>query len=193
MLRTATLLGCCLVGAQAFAADHSLYVGAGATQSDYGLANPGGARPFDDQSGGFKLIAGWRPHDNFGVEATYVDHGHASVPSGIVCMQFITEPCPASTQLAAETLSAFAIGYLDLRHFDLFAKAGITSWTFDGHSIQGSVPLFRIDEDGTDFAWGMGVQKGFRSIGLRLEFEQFNYVRDESLDTISLAVTWNFR
>jgi hypothetical protein len=192
MLRFMTLAGLCFVAGLAQAADNGFYIGAGATQSDYGFANPGDTLPFDDTTSGYKLIVGWRPLDSFGVEASYIDHGDATVPSGIVCIQFITVPCPASTSLNAETLSAFAVGYLDFPLVDLFAKAGFNSWKFDGQSIQGFVPLFQINESGTDLAFGAGVQVRFGSFGARLEYERFNFVQDESLDTISLSLTYTF-
>ena len=192
MLRFITLLGLCFVAGLAQAADNGFYLGVGATQSDYGLANPGAALPFDDSTSGYKLITGWRPLDNFGVEVNYVDHGSATVPSGIVCIQFITVPCPATTSLTAETLSAFAVGYIDLPLVDLFAKVGVNSWKFDGQSTGGFVPVFRINESGTDLAFGAGVQVRFSSLGARLEYERLNIVQDESLDTISLSLTYTF-
>ncbi len=192
MLRFITVLGLCCAASLAQAADNGIYVGAGAVQSEYGLANPGAALPFDDSTSGYKLILGWRPLDSFGVEATYVDHGDATVPSGIVCIQFITVPCPASTSLTAETLSAFAVGYLDLPLVDLFAKVGVNSWKFDGHSIGGFVPVFRVNESGTDLAYGAGIQVRFGSLGARLEYEHFNIVQNEGLDTISLSLTYTF-
>ena len=192
MLRFITLLGLCFVAGLAQAADNGFYVGAGVVQSEYGLANPGAALPFDDKTSGYKLIVGWRPLDSFGVEASYVDHGDATVPSGIVCIQFITVPCPASTSLTAETLSAFAVGYLDLPLVDLFAKVGVNSWKFDGHSIGGFVPVFRVNESGTELAYGAGIQVRFGSLGARLEYERFNIVKDEGLDTVSLSLTYTF-
>jgi len=192
MLRIIVLAGFLFVTSLAQAADNGFYLGAGAVQSDYGLSNPGAALPFDDGTSGYKLIVGWRPLDSFGVEATYMDHGNATVPSGIVCIQFITVPCPASTSLTATTMSAFAVGYLDLPLVDLFAKAGINSWKFDGHSIGGFVPAFRINESGTGPAYGAGVQVRFGSLGARLEYERFEIVRSESLDAISLSFTYTF-
>ena len=192
MLRFITLLGLCFVAGLAQAADNGFYVGAGVVQSEYGLANPGAALPFDDKTSGYKLIVGWRPLDSFGVEASYVDHGDATVPSGIVCIQFITVPCPGSTSLTAETLSAFAVGYLDLPLVDLFAKVGVNSWKFDGQSIGGFVPVFRVNESGTELAYGAGIQVRFGSLGARLEYERFNIVKDEGLDTVSLSLTYTF-
>ncbi len=192
MSRTLTLIGLCCFASLAQAADNGIYIGAGIVRSDYGLENPGSAQPFDDETGGYKIIAGWRPLDSFGVEATYVDHGDATVPSGIVCIQFITVPCPASASLTAKTVSAFAVGYLDLPLVDLFVKAGVNSWKLDGASIQGFVPLFRINESGTGLAIGAGVQARFSSFGARLEYERLEFVQDQRLDTISLSLTYTF-
>ena len=192
MSRFFTLIGLCCVASLAQAADNGIYVGGGIVQSEYGLENPLDAQPFDDETSGYKVIVGWRPLDSFGVEANYVDHRNATVPSGIVCIQFITVPCPTSTSLTAETASAFAVGYLDLPLVDLFVKAGVNSWKFDGHSIEGIVPAFRINEDGTDLAWGAGVQARFGSLGARLEYERFYIIGDEALGTISLSLTYTF-
>jgi outer membrane protein with beta-barrel domain len=192
MLRITALTGLLLVAPLAWSADNGIYLGAGAVMSDYGFSNPGSAEPFDDNTSGYKLIAGWRPLDSFGVEVTYMDHGDATVPAGIVCTQFITTPCPSSTRLTAETMSAFAVGYLDLPLVDLFAKAGVNSWTLDGHSTGGFVPAFRVNESGTDLAYGAGIQVRFGSLGARLEYERFEFVKDETLDSISLSFTYTF-
>jgi len=191
MFRIITLLGLCCVASLAQAADNGVYIGGGVAQSDYGLDNPGGAQPFDDETDGYKIIVGFRPLDSFGIEANYVDHGDATVPSGIVCLQFIAVPCPDRTNLTAKTASAFAVGYLDLPLVDLFVKAGVNTWQFDGHSTP-AFSGFRINEDGTEFAWGAGVQARFGSIGARLEYERFNIIEDESLGTISLSLTYTF-
>jgi len=155
------------------AADNGVYLGIGYAQSDYGLPDPGGVDDFDDEDGGLKLIAGWRPLDSFGVEVNYIDHGDALVPP--------------DTRLGAETISGFAVGYLDFPLVDLFAKAGATSWQVDATS--GGV---NVDDDDLDFAWGAGIQARFWSIGARLEYEQFPISGDEELDTISLSFTYTF-
>lgn len=154
------------------AADNGIYIGAGYVQSDYGLDDPDLAG-FDDEDSGFKLIAGWRPIDNFGVEVNYIDHGDALVPP--------------DTRLGAETISGFAVGYIALPVVDLFAKAGATSWKVD--AVTGGAD---IDEDDLDFAWGVGIQARIWSLGARLEYEQFPIVDDEKLDTISLSFTYTF-
>ena len=153
------------------AADNGIYLGAGYVQSEYGFDDPGDV-DFDDEDGGYKVIAGWRPIDNFGVEVNYIDHGDATV---------------GDARIGAETISGFAVGYVALPVVDLFAKAGATSWKVDARSDGISV-----DEDDLDFAWGVGIQARIWSIGARLEYEQFPIVDDEKLDTISLSFTYTF-
>ena len=154
------------------AADNGIYIGAGYVQSDYGLDDPDLAG-FDDEDSGFKAIVGWRVIDNFGVEVNYIDHGDALIPP--------------DTRLGAETISGFAVGYLDFPLLDLFAKAGATSWKVD--AVSGGT---NFDEDDFDFAWGVGIQARIWSLGARLEYEQFPIVDDEKLDTISLSFTYTF-
>ncbi len=172
------------------AADNGIYLGVGAVQSEFDLDNPLDAEPFDDKDNGYKLIAGWRPLDSFGVEANYIDHGKATVPSGVACIQLVGVPCPDTTNLEAKTVSVFAVGYLDFPLIDLFAKAGATSWKFDGSTP--SFPDFDFDESDVDFAWGVGVQARFGSLGARLEYERFSIIEDEELGTISLSLTYTF-
>jgi hypothetical protein len=147
-------------------------------------------QPFDDSDSGYKLIAGWRPLDNFGVEVNYVDHGNAVVPAGVACIAPFTTPCPDTTHLSAQTLSGFAVGYIDFPLIDLFAKAGLTSWKFDGSTP--GFPDFNFDESGADFAWGAGIQARFLSLGARLEYEDFAIINGEHLGTVSLSLTYTF-
>jgi hypothetical protein len=43
------------------------------------------------------IVAGFRPLDSFGVEVNYVDHGSATAPAGIACVQPFQAPCPGTT------------------------------------------------------------------------------------------------
>lgn len=190
MLRPLALATMALTPFLAQAADHEFYVGAGAAHSDYGLSNPERISPFDDDDGGFKLLAGWRPHRNFGLEATYVDHGDAVLPSGIYCTQLFDAPCPDVARVNGNTLSVFPTGYVELPRVELFAKAGITYWEVDGHSPL--VPVFSVNDSGTDFAWGVGAQTRFRQLALRAEYERFQVVSDKDIGTLSLSAIWMF-
>lgn len=172
------------------AADNGIYLGVGYAESDYGLSNPGNAQPFDDTDSGYKLIAGFRPLDSFGVEVSYVDHGNATVPAGVACIQLFRAPCPDTTRLSAETLSAFAVGFLDLPVVDLFAKAGITSASLN--SSTPGFPAFNVSKDNTDFAWGGGIQAHFGSLGARLEYESLPVTGSQDVGTISLSFIYTF-
>jgi outer membrane protein with beta-barrel domain len=187
MLRLISLFGLLAVAGLAQAADNGFYVGVGAAQSEYGLDNPDDAQPFDDKDNGYKAIVGFRILDSFGVEANYIDHGNATLPAGAACIQLVGVPCPATTDLEAKTLSAFAVGFLDFPLIDLFAKAGGTSWKFDGSSTG-----FSFDDDDVEFAWGVGAQAHFGSLGARLEYENFSVIEDEELGTISLSFIYTF-
>ncbi len=191
MLRSTLVpLGFCF-SAIAAAADNGFYLGVGALQSEYGLENPGNAQPFDDEGAGYKVIAGFRALDHFAVEANYADHGDATVPSGVACIQLINAPCPDTSEFQAKTLSAFVVGFLPFPVIDLFAKVGGTAWEFEGQSTP-AFPAFSVDRDGTEFGWGAGIQAHFGSLGARLEYEQLNIIEDEKLGTISLSFIYTF-
>jgi len=186
MLRLTILLGLLASAGLAQAADNGFYLGFGAVQSEYGLDNPLDEQPFDDKDTGYKAIAGFRILDSFGVEANYIDHGNAVLPPG-ACVPLVGVPCPDSADVEAKTLSAFAVGFLDFPLIDLFAKAGATSWKIDGTSSG-----FSFDDDDIEFAWGVGAQAHFGSIGARLEYENFSVIEDEELGTISLSFLYTF-
>jgi len=175
MFRTLILAAATALAAPlAQAADNGFYLGAGYAQSDFGLDNPADAAPFDDEGSGYKVLAGFRLLDHFGVEASYIDHGDA-----------VVGPSHAS----AQTVSAFAVGFLPFPVVDLFAKAGVTSWSADGQTP--GLPDLDVSDSGTDFAWGAGVQAHFGSLGARLEYEQFP-VDDSDLGTVSLSFIYTF-
>ena len=172
------------------AADNGFYLGAGYAQSEFGLDNPANAAPFDDKDAGYKVLAGFRLLDHFGVEASYIDHGEATVPAGVSCIALFNVPCPDTTHASAQTVSAFAVGFLPFPVVDLFAKAGVTSWSVDGRTP--GFPDFNSSDSGTDFAWGGGVQAHFGSLGARLEYERFPVAHDADLGTVSLSFIYTF-
>ncbi len=187
MLRLTILLGMLAFTGLSQAADNGLYLGVGATQSDFGLDNPDDVEPFDDKDNGYKAIVGFRILDSFGVEATYIDHGNAELPAGNACVPLVGVPCPGPTDIEAKTLAAFAVGFLDFPLIDLFAKAGVSSW-----KVEGSSAGFSFDDDDVEFAWGVGAQAHFGSLGARLEYENFSVIEDEELGTISLSFIYTF-
>ena len=172
LLTSAVLLG---AGAPAaFAADNGFYLGGSVGQANVEVENIGGvgAADFDGEDTAFKFIAGIRPLDWLAVEASYVNFGE---PDDTV----------QGTRIETEGdgISAFAVGFLAAGPVDLFAKAGLITWDTN---VSG------LDEDGTDFAYGVGAQFRIWSLSLRAEYEKFEVDQIDDLNLLSVGVTFTF-
>lgn len=181
LLTSALLLG---AAAPAFAADNGFYLGASVGRSNVDIDNIGGlsAADFSGDDTGFKLIAGIRPLDFIAVEASYMDLGEESrnLPG-------------LSTNVEASALSAYVLGFLPipLPLVDVYGKIGLARWEVDG-SLSSLANNFRVDDNGTEFAYGAGIQVGFGSLAARLEYESFDIDNTDGLDLYTLGVTWTF-
>lgn len=179
--RIAVLAACC-AAASAQAADNGFYFGLGAEHSDFNIE---GAT--DNTDKGLKAIAGVRLLDSFGVELNYADHGKATLPSGIACATLVGTNCPSTSKVAASSLAAYAVGFLDFPLLDLYAKAGLAR--MDGKLTTPGQPAFSYKDDDTKLAWGVGAQAHFGSLGARAEIEQFKLF-GEKLRTISISFVY---
>ncbi len=167
------------------AADNGFYLGAAVGQGnvdseniDFGL--------FLDQVDGddtaFKVIAGFRPLDLFAVEVNYVDLGTAE---------------DDNVRVDTTGVDAFALLFLPIPLVDIFFKAGAITWDQDFSAGQAlafptSTQTTTVNTDGTDFAYGAGVGLGFGSLAARLEYERFEIENTDTVDMISLGLTWTF-
>lgn len=161
-----------LASAATMAADNGIYLGA--SLGDANIEIDRGLAQIDSDDTGFKFLAGLRPLDWFAVEASYVNFGEAE--DGI---------------LAAETdgISAFGVFFVPVGPVDLFAKAGLIS--FDSTvEVDGLGTL--LAEDGTDLAYGVGVQFRLLSLGIRAEYEKFDIDDVEDANMLSIGVTYTF-
>jgi opacity protein-like surface antigen len=180
--KLATIALCCAAGSAA-AADNGFYLGAGASRSDFDIASA-----LDSKDSGFKLIAGLRLLDSFGVEANYTDHGKAVLPSGIACIALVGVDCPDTSNVSAKTAAAYAVGFLDFPLLDLFGKAGLS--TTSSKLRTPNFPAFNDKDSSTDFAWGAGAQAHFGSLGVRAEYEQHRIMGNEKLGSVSLSFVY---
>ena len=174
---TALAAGMAAVPAQS--ADNGIYLGGsvGAAGVKANDSFDGSNFNYDAGSTGYKLIAGWRFLDWLAVEADYVDLG-----SGNDKVQGIE----LETDVNGVSLSA--VGFLPLGPVDLLARVGAIDWSADLRA-----PGFgEISEDGTDFTWGVGAQFRVWSLAIRAEYEQFDIADANTVDMISLGVTWTF-
>jgi len=173
---TALLLGSALVAApRGAAADNGFYLGAGLTQSRINDVGP--SIDFKDES--YKLIVGFRPLDVFAVELNYIDLGKDSGAIG-----------PLGYSVDGKAYAAWAVGFLPLPFLDLYAKAGVARWESSARAT--GISLDRLDDSGTEFAYGAGIQARLGSLAARLEYERFDVADTDGAELISLGVTWTF-
>lgn len=172
-MRKAILATALLVASTAtMAADNGIYLGASLGDANIDIQQ--GIAQVDSDDTGFKFIAGLRPLDWFAVEANYVNFGEAE-----------------QGQLAANTdgISAFGVFFLPVGPVDLFVKGGLI--TFENTvELDGFGDIYR--EDGTDLAYGVGVQFRLLSLGVRAEYEKFDIDDVEDANMLSIGVTYTF-
>ena len=164
----------------ALGADNGFYFGAsvGAGGVRYEDRFDGTEVDYDAGSTGYKAIAGWRFLDWLAVEADYVDLG-----SG----EDTVEGRKIETDVSGASLSA--VGFLPIGPVDLFARVGAIDWSADlsmpGTGFQGS-------DDGVDFTYGVGAQFRIWSLSLRAEYELYDITDADTVDLLSVGVTWTF-
>jgi hypothetical protein len=164
-----------LASAATMAADNGIYLGASLGQANIDLDTgiPGAPR-FDGDDTGFKIIAGLRPLDWFGVEASYVNFGE--VEQGIFAAE-------------GDGITAFGVFFAPVGPVDLFAKGGVISFDTSA-GVDGRGDFYA--EDGTDFAYGVGVQFRLLSLGIRAEYEKFEIDDVDDANMVSIGVTYTF-
>lgn len=177
MRKVLAMVGLFALSAGVQAADNGIYIGAGIGQATVELDNVIAAQDFDADDLGYKIIVGIRPLDWLGFEANYVNFGE---PDDTI----------AGQRLRSEGygFSGFAVGFLALGPVDLFAKGGLISWNTEVRNPQ----FGKIDDDGTDFAYGAGVQFRLLSLGVRAEYEIFDIDGVDKANMFSVGVTYTF-
>ena len=177
-LLAATAVLATMAAFPALAVDNGIYLGGSVGQSGVDIDDIG----FDDgdfsgDATAFKVIAGWRFLDWLSIEGNYVDLGSADerVDGDLF-------------EVDASGLSVSAVGFLPIGPVDLFARVGVINWDAD-ISIEG---LGEVGDDGTDLTYGVGAQFRVWGLSLRAEYEQFDIDDVDTVDLISLGVTWTF-
>jgi opacity protein-like surface antigen len=173
-MRKAILATAALLASTAtMAADNGIYLGASLGRANVDIDRNNIPRVDGDDTG-FKFIAGIRPLDWFAVEASYVNFGE--VEDG---------PLQADT----DGISAFGVFFVPVGPIDLFAKGGLIS--FDSTIKLDSGVAVRRD-DGTNLAYGAGVQFRLLSLSLRAEYERFDIDDYKDANMFSIGVTYTF-
>lgn len=162
-----------LITGSAMAADNGVYLGASLGQSDVSVNAHSGLPKFDGKDMAYKIIAGVRPLDWLGVEVSYLDLGKSDDKT-------------LNTAADSKGVSGFLVGFKAVGPVDLFAKAGLVNWdaTISTHGARVA------KTDGTDLAYGAGVQFRLLSLGIRAEYERFEL--ENGANMLSLGATWTF-
>lgn len=178
-----------LATSSAGAADKAVYVGGSIARvdSDVGF---GLAPSYDASDGGYKLFAGVRLLNWLAVEGGYQYLGRITWIGPIV-------PDGSYFYENQKAFSVFGVFLRDLRKLDLYAKTGLVRWGVDGShdSIAGPIDF---SEQGTDFAWGIGVQGDLGgNAAWRLKYEQLEFdnffTTFRARKVISAGFAWTFR
>ena len=164
--------------ATAQAADNGFYLGAGAAKANIDSFESNG---FDFDDVGWKILAGFRPLDNFAVEAEYMDLGNERADLGPL----------GSANAEAKAIAAFGVLLLPLVPIDLYAKAGLARWDVQG-GFTSAFGNASFDDEGTEFAYGAGVQARLGSLAVRGEYESFDIEDTDGVDLFSVSLTWTF-
>jgi OOP family OmpA-OmpF porin len=162
----------------ALAVDNGIYLGGSVGQSGVDIDDVGfGGGDFSGDATAFKVIAGWRFLDWLSIEGNYVDLGSAD--ERVDGDRF---------EVDASGLSLSAVGFLPIGPVDLFARVGAINWDAD-FSFEG---VDAGSDDGTDLTYGVGAQFRVWGLSVRAEYEQFDIEDADTVDLISLGVTWTF-
>jgi len=177
--RTLLLTITLALGAGAARADDRMYAGAGVLWSKISNVT---ATASDLSNTAWKALVGFRPIKPFAVEADYLDLGKQSA-------SFVG----GNTDLQYKAVAAYAVGFLPLPvpYLDVFAKGGLARWDSSGGTTL-PAGFTSLSANGTEFAWGVGAQAHFGSLGARLEYETFHIQNTNGANLISLDVMLSF-
>jgi hypothetical protein len=158
----------------------------------------------DSSTTGWSVFAGFRPQKFFGAELSYIDFGSAKVNN----VQDGAGDIIYQARAKNSAIAGYIIGYLPLlpSKWDVFAKAGYSRLstktdsngnypnisTCNGSSCQivGMASTSESKRTG-DFAYGIGTQYRFGSLGLRVEYQKITASQAKP-DMFSVGVAWNF-
>lgn len=173
MLLTAGMVG-------SVAAANGFYAGASAGEASIDACGDAGALGLtacDDSDTGWKIFGGYDLTENFALEAAWADFGE------------MTASAPGVTGgIEGEGFVMDVKGTLPVAdQFGVFGKVGFIMWDAEGRGA-----LSGLDDDGTDFAYGVGAQYMLNEqFGIVGEWERFDFDSDD-VDLLSAGVMMKF-
>jgi hypothetical protein len=200
LIGMAGVAACCAASVALADNPAGFYLGAGVGYSDlrndgFGYDNYYG---YHDDSTAWKLIAGIRPIAPLGAELEYIDFGHADDNPNY----FYGGDYYNGDRTYAKATALFGVGYLPMPvpFLDVYGKAGVarlqqtTTTYYDGcFNGQNCAPsgVYRDNDWSTNFAYGVGVQGRWSSLGVRAEYERIS-ASGGNPDALTVSATWTF-
>jgi len=184
-MRKLMLLTVLALGASAARAENGFfYLGAGVVRNSLTDITDLGGLP-DLKNTSWKAYGGVRPLNWLAGELDYIDLGSGSSTTA-------TGSGNVTAHADGSALAAYAVGFLPipLPIVDIFGKAGLARWKLSG-DVNSLVSPGSLSTNGTEFAWGIGVQAHISMIGARLEYENFNIPNSSGAKVASLSVFLN--
>jgi hypothetical protein len=167
---------------QAHAGESGFYLGGslGSTAIEAEIDDGNLFETFDESDFSWKLFGGYNfaLGDVFvlGVEGAYVDMGGPST-------EFLNIP------VGIETTSFNVFGTLgfDVGPVGVFGKVGYANW-----DVEAFVDDLRIDDDGSDPVYGLGLRLNIGSVELRGEYEIYDVSDVEDVAMASVGIAFRF-
>lgn len=145
----------------------------------------------DDNDTVWKIFAGYRLMENFGVEVAYADGGTITSDSTV------TAPTAGSFGIDLDVTAWIidAVGFIPLGEgFEVFGKLGAAIWDADASfsGVAGGTAFSGdVDDDGSDFHFGVGASYALTdNLGVRAEWERIN--GDDEMDAWTIGAQYHF-
>jgi hypothetical protein len=134
------------------------------------------AQEISENSTAWKVFAGYHLYKFLGIEGGYRSFGNISTDISNVTYESKTAGWDIE-----------ALGLYQISIIDLFGKAGVMFSSTDESAGDES-----IDDNSTNFLWGLGVGAHFGPVGARLEWESIVVDGPTNLSMVSLSGTFGF-
>lgn len=163
------------------------YVGlsVGQAQVDTSIGDIGSSDfSIDGDDLAFKLFVGLELLGPLAIEASYRDFGSVTDGNGVI-----------SATSQSDGVDVFLVGRLPLGPVSLFAKGGFIAWDSriqTSSSGNFGPPDIRLEDDGTNLAWGVGVAAEVWKVSVRGEVERFELDLPGDITMMSVGVAFEF-
>ena len=187
-------------------ADSNWYVGVGVGSAEADISSSragerllgsgatGVNTSLDEDDTSYKITVGYDYSKNIAIEAAYVNFGDFNLDANETG---VANPLVGRFDADTDGVSLAVVGKLPLaNNFSLLGKIGAYYWNSDTDTsvTQSGAPVAinEVDDDGTDFFYGVGAQYDFNQFAVRAEYERYNDIIEEDYDVYTLNLMYRF-